>query len=79
MKYRGIFINDEAPSLTGWVHEKFGAFDHTFYVHVFELLLRLRANYLWPAMHLHTIPFNCYEENKIKKALSADDQDDELW
>jgi len=50
VQYRGIFINDEAPSLTGWVHERFGAFDHTFYVHVFELLLRLRGNYLWPAM-----------------------------
>lgn len=50
VQYRGIFINDEAPALTGWVHEKFGAFDHTFYTHVFELILRLRANYLWPAM-----------------------------
>jgi len=52
VQYRGIFLNDEAPALTGWVHEKFGAFDHTFYPHVFELLLRLRANYLWPAMWL---------------------------
>lgn len=50
VQYRGIFLNDEAPALTGWVHEKFGAFDHTFYEHVFELILRLRANYLWPAM-----------------------------
>ena len=50
VQYRGIFLNDEAPALTGWVHEKFGAFDHTFYTHVFELLLRLRANYIWPAM-----------------------------
>lgn len=50
VQYRGIFINDEAPALTGWVHEKFGRFDHTFYKHVFELMLRLRANYLWPAM-----------------------------
>ena len=50
VQYRGIFINDEAPALTGWVGEKFGAFDHTFYVHVFELLLRLRSNYIWPAM-----------------------------
>jgi len=48
--YRGIFLNDEAPALTGWVHEKFGKFDHTFYTHVFELILRLRGNYLWPAM-----------------------------
>ncbi|WP_221032668.1 glycosyl hydrolase 115 family protein [Actomonas aquatica] len=50
VQYRGIFINDEAPALTGWVYEKFGDFDHTFYTHVFELLLRLRANYIWPAM-----------------------------
>jgi hypothetical protein len=50
VQYRGIFINDEAPALTGWVHEKFGRFDHSFYERVFELLLRLRANYIWPAM-----------------------------
>ncbi len=50
VRYRGIFLNDEAPSLTGWVNEKFGGFNSKFYVHVFELLLRLKANYLWPAM-----------------------------
>ena len=50
VKYRGIFLNDEAPALSGWAHEKFGGFNHQFYEHVFELLLRLRANYLWPAM-----------------------------
>ena len=50
VKYRGIFLNDEAPSLSGWVHEKFGNYNHEFYEKVFELLLRLKANYLWPAM-----------------------------
>lgn len=50
VKYRGIFINDEAPALTGWVGEKFGSFNHTFYEKVFELILRNKANYLWPAM-----------------------------
>ena len=50
VKYRGIFLNDEAPALSGWVHEKFGNFNHRFYEKVFELLLRLKANYLWPAM-----------------------------
>jgi len=50
VKYRGIFLNDEAPSLTGWVHEKFGNYNHEFYTKVFELLLRLKGNYLWPAM-----------------------------
>jgi len=50
VKYRGIFLNDEAPALTGWAKEKFGGLNHQFYEHVFELLLRLKANYLWPAM-----------------------------
>ncbi len=50
VKYRGIFLNDEAPALTGWAHEKFGGLNHKFYVHVFELLLRLKGNFLWPAM-----------------------------
>ena len=50
VKYRGIFINDEAPALAGWVHENFGAFNHEFYEHVFELILRMKGNYLWPAM-----------------------------
>ena len=50
VKYRGIFLNDEAPALSGWTREKFGGFNSKFYVHVFELLLRLKANYLWPAM-----------------------------
>ena len=50
VKYRGIFLNDEAPSLTGWVREKYGTYNHEFYAKVFELLLRLKANYLWPAM-----------------------------
>jgi hypothetical protein len=50
VKYRGIFINDEAPALSGWAYEKFGGFNHQFYENVFELILRLGGNYLWPAM-----------------------------
>ncbi len=52
VRYRGIFLNDEAPCLTGWVKNTFGTDygDHRFYARVFELLLRLRANFLWPAM-----------------------------
>lgn len=50
VKYRGIFINDEAPALSNWSKEKFGGFNHQFYEKVFELMLRLKANYLWPAM-----------------------------
>jgi hypothetical protein len=52
VKYRGIFINDEAPSLTGWVNHTYGTDygGHRFYSRVFELILRLKGNYLWPAM-----------------------------
>jgi hypothetical protein len=50
VRYRGIFLNDEAPALTGWARQKFGGLNHQFYEKVFELILRLRGNYLWPAM-----------------------------
>ncbi|KAK9852257.1 hypothetical protein MYU51_008663 [Penicillium brevicompactum] len=50
VQYRGIFINDEAPALTGWVLEKFGGYNTKFYIKVYELLLRLKANFMWPAM-----------------------------
>lgn len=50
VKYRGIFLNDEAPALTGWTIENYGNYNHHFYEKVFELLLRLKANFLWPAM-----------------------------
>lgn len=50
VKYRGIFLNDEAPALTEWSREVFGGFNHLFYEKVFELILRLKGNFLWPAM-----------------------------
>lgn len=50
VRYRGIFINDEAPALSGWVHENYGSFNHRFYERVFELILRMKGNFLWPAM-----------------------------
>jgi hypothetical protein len=50
VKYRGIFINDEAPSFSGWAKEKFGGVNHLVYTKMFELILRLKGNYLWPAM-----------------------------
>ncbi len=50
VKYRGIFINDEAPALTGWSKKTFGGYNHKFYEKVFELILRMKGNYLWPAM-----------------------------
>jgi len=50
VQYRGIFLNDEYPALGGWANEKFGGFNHRFYTNVFELILRLKGNFLWPAM-----------------------------
>jgi hypothetical protein len=65
VKYRGIFLNDEAPDLTNWIRAKYGSvaqsdnppvpagvanYGREFYTKLFELLLRLKANYLWPAM-----------------------------
>jgi hypothetical protein len=50
VRYRGIFINDENPALFDWANQTFGGFNARFYEHVFELILRMRGNYLWPAM-----------------------------
>ena len=50
VEYRGIFINDEEPALGNWVRATFGGFNHPFYEKVFELILRLKGNFLWPAM-----------------------------
>ena len=52
VRYRGLFLNDEAPCLTTWVKNTFGTNygGHKFYEKVFELILRLKGNYLWPAM-----------------------------
>ena len=52
VRYRGLFLNDEAPCLTTWVKNTFGTDfgGHDFYAHVFELILRLKGNYMWPAM-----------------------------
>ncbi len=50
VKYRGIFTNDEWPSFGGWCNQRFGGVNSKMYATMFELLLRLKANYLWPAM-----------------------------
>ena len=52
VRYRGLFLNDEAPCLTSWVYNTFGTRfgGHEFYAKVFELILRLKGNFLWPAM-----------------------------
>ena len=83
VKYRGIFLNDEAPALSGWVREKYGMapvsnnpaqpgnvvnMNHEFYGKVFELILRLKGNYLWPAMWN-----NAFNEDDPLNAKTADE------
>ena len=83
VKYRGIFLNDEAPDLTNWVRTKFGTvparsdppgppgianYNHEFYARIFEVLLRLRGNYLWPAMWN-----NAFNEDDPDNARLADE------
>jgi len=77
VKYRGIFINDEAPALTGWIQGKFGRapgwpkaanYGPGFYTNVFELMLRLKANYLWPAMWN-----NAFNEDDTNNPVLADE------
>lgn len=68
VKYRGIFINDEDWGLQEWAEKTFDPvrdIGPTTYAKVFELLLRLKANYIWPAMHPCTKPFNYYAQNKV--------------
>jgi hypothetical protein len=65
VKYRGIFLNDEAPDLSNWITNNFGTipprtnppvppgvanYGRQFYTNLFEVILRLKGNYLWPAM-----------------------------
>jgi hypothetical protein len=83
VKYRGIFLNDEAPDLSNWVRAKFGTvpvsgkppipegvsnYGHEFYARIFEVLLRLRGNYLWPAMWN-----NAFNEDDPANAALADE------
>jgi hypothetical protein len=83
VKYRGIFLNDEAPDLTNWVREKFGTapagenppipagianYNGEFYGRLFEVILRMRGNYLWPAMWN-----NAFNEDDPKNARLADE------
>ena len=58
VKYRGFFINDEWPCFGNWTFGKFGGFTAEMYDHVFELLLRLKGNYLWPAMWTSAFPMD---------------------
>jgi hypothetical protein len=72
VKYRGIFLNDEDWGLQPWAAKTFepkeaggtGDVGPKTYAKIFELLLRLRANFCWPAMHPSTQAFNIYPQNK---------------
>jgi Glycosyl hydrolase family 115/Gylcosyl hydrolase family 115 C-terminal domain len=66
VRYRGIFLNDEDPALLGWVNQTFGGFNHTFYEHVFDLILRLKGNFLWPAMWGKAI----YDDDPVSPQLA---------
>ena len=69
VKYRGIFLNDEDWGLQPWAAKTFepetGDIGPKTYAKVFELLLRLHANFCWPAMHDVTHPFNTFPQNKV--------------
>ena len=69
VKYRGIFLNDEDWGLHPWAARTYepetGDIGPKTYARVFELLLRLKANTVWPAMHPTTKAFNLYPENKV--------------
>ena len=83
VKYRGIFLNDEAPDLSNWITEKFGTvatgtnppvppgvanYNRAFYTNLFELILRLKGNYLWPAMWN-----NAFNEDDTNNPVLADE------
>jgi hypothetical protein len=83
VKYRGIFLNDEAPDLSNWITEKYGTvptgtnppvppgvanYGRAFYTNVFELILRLKGNYLWPAMWN-----NAFNEDDTNNPVLADE------
>ncbi|WP_229257881.1 glycosyl hydrolase 115 family protein [Duganella margarita] len=68
VQYRGIFLNDEAPALTDWVKQRYGGFNHQFYEKVYELILRMRGNYLWPAMWGKAF----YDDDKLNGKVADD-------
>ncbi|MBA4323375.1 MAG: glycosyl hydrolase, partial [Odoribacter sp.] len=83
VKYRGIFLNDEAPALTNWIKAKYGMVEQSqnppvpegvadygreFHKKLFELILRLKGNYLWPAMWN-----NAFNEDDPENPILADE------
>ncbi len=68
VKYRGIFLNDEDPGLSSWAKAQFGGVNSKMYEKVFELILRLRGNYLWPAMWGKSI----FEDDPLSAQLAEE-------
>ena len=68
VRYRGFFINDEDPAFSSWASAQFGGVNSGAYEQVFELLLRLKGNYLWPAMWGKSIA----EDDPASLALAAE-------
>lgn len=70
VEYRGIFINDEDWGLMPWSNQNYEPSDIKGHIgprtneRIFELLLRLRANAYWPAMHECSLPFFLTEGNR---------------
>lgn len=73
VKYRGFFINDEQPCLGNWAKEKYGSCRPCpeMYRHVFELLLRLKGNYLWPAMWRSDFTLDHLENAKLADRMGV--------
>lgn len=69
VRYRGFFINDEAPAFSSWAQARFGGFNADMYAHVFELLLRLKGNLLWPAMW----PPHAFNDDDPRNTVLADE------
>lgn len=58
IRFRGFFINDEWPCFGNWAMSHFGGVNADMYEHVFEFLLRMKGNYLWPAMWASSFPLD---------------------
>ena len=58
VRYRGFFINDEWPCFGNWANDHFGGVNAEMYGHIFESLLRMKGNYLWPAMWASSFPLD---------------------
>ncbi|MDY3910203.1 MAG: glycosyl hydrolase 115 family protein [Eubacterium sp.] len=73
VKFRGFFMNDEWPSLGNFVMNTFGDFNVKFYDAVFDLLLRLKGNYFWPAMWSASLCLDGGEDDPLANVKLATD------